>query len=630
MIVAGLASDESLRVKICMSEMSFLERTPVRGRVLPILQGGLIVLLVVLAYLPALNGKFIWDDDSWTTGISNLLRDFPGLLAMWIHPTALQQYYPLTGTSFWIDYHLWGFWTLPYHVENVLLHALAALLFWQLLRRFGVPGARLAAVLFAFHPLMVESVAWITERKNVLSLVLYLGSLLAYTRYAPSVAGDAYQLTRTGARLSHATRHASFFYWLALILFIGALLAKTTAFSLPAVILLLAWWKRGRLQWQADVLPTLPFFVIALGLCTLTAWLEKNHVGAYGPEFALSTTQRCLIAGRVFWFYLGKLFWPAGLYFVYPRWHPNPEVWRQWLYPMAAVGILLALWLGRKRIGRGPLVAMLFFAGTLFPVLGFMNAYFMRYSFVCDHWVYLSSLGPIALGAALVTLMAGRFRTPGVLYGFAAVALPLLLLLTWRQAGMYINLETLWRTTIAKSPDAFLAEYNLGYMLEKDGRISEAMNYYRKAIQNGDPDSFKALDNLGIALAAQGQLDKAIECFHKAIQFGGPTCYKTLNNLGVALAAQGHVDEAVENYRKSIQLNPNYFESQYNLGFVLAAQGRWNEAVEHYRQAIRIKPGDAEAHFDLGIALAKSGQLKEAAVQYHEATALDPTLKPAP
>ena len=274
------------------------------------------------------------------------------------------------------------------------------------------------------------------------------------------------------------------------------------------------------------MLPALPFFVIALGLCALTAWLEKNHVGAYGPDFALSWTQRCLIAGRVFWFYLGKLFWPVGLNFVYPRWHPDPEAWWQWLYPMSAVGALLALWLGRKRIGRGPLTAMLFFVGTLFPVLGFMNAYFMRYSFVCDHWVYLSSLGPIALGAALVTLTARRFQTQGVLYGFAAVVLPLLLLLTWRQAGMYLNLETLWRTTIAKSPDVFLANYNLGYMLDKDGRISEAMIYYRRAIQNGDPDSFKALDNLGIALAARGRLSEAIECFHKAIQIGGPRVIK--------------------------------------------------------------------------------------------------------
>ena len=194
-----------------MPEMTFLERTPIRSRALPILQGGLIVLFVVLAYLPALNGKFVWDDDSWTTGISNLLRDFPGLSAMWLHLTALQQYYPLTGTSFWIDYHLWGFWALPYHVENVLLHAVAALLFWQLLRRFGVPGAWLAAALFAFHPLMVESAAWITERKNVLSLVFYLGALLAYTRYAPGVTGDAQQPAQPlqDCPGSHVARHFS-------------------------------------------------------------------------------------------------------------------------------------------------------------------------------------------------------------------------------------------------------------------------------------------------------------------------------------------------------------------------------------------------------------------------------------
>ena len=156
----------------------------IRRRMLPVGQGGLIVLLVFLAYLPALRGGFVWDDDSWTTRIIGLLRDTSGLRLIWFQPTALQQYYPLSGTTFWLDYQLWKFWTTPYHVENVLLHALAALLFWRLLLRLRVPGAWLASALFALHPVMVESVAWITERKNVLSLVFYLGALLAYLRDA--------------------------------------------------------------------------------------------------------------------------------------------------------------------------------------------------------------------------------------------------------------------------------------------------------------------------------------------------------------------------------------------------------------------------------------------------------------
>ena len=350
--------------------------------------GVLLVLLTVLAYFPAWRAKFVWDDDSWTTDIVGLLSTISGLWHIWCQPTALQQYYPLTGTTFWLDYHLWGFWTLPYHVENVLLHAMAALLFWRLLRRLRVPGDWLAAAIFALHPVMVESAAWITERKNVLSLVLYLGALLAYGRFNGFWKEENDPVT---ARIPPRRDWKA--YALALVLFLGAMLAKTTAFSLPAVILLICWWKRGRIRWGADVLPTLPYFGLSMGLCGVTAWLESNHVGAKGPEWVISFGERSLIAGRAIWFYAEKLFWPSGLCFVYPRWHLNAGSMWQWVYPMSAVGTILSLWLMRGRIGRGPVAAALYFVGTLFPVLGFMNAYFMRFSFVCDHWVYLSSLG---------------------------------------------------------------------------------------------------------------------------------------------------------------------------------------------------------------------------------------------
>jgi hypothetical protein len=224
----------------------------IRERMPPVWQGGLMVLLVVLAYLPALHGGFIWDDDSWTTNLSTLFRDTIGLRLIWFVPTVLQQYYPLSGTTFWLDYQLWKFWTTPYHVENVLLHALAALLFWRLLLRLQLPGAWLASAIFALHPVMVESAAWITERKNVLSLVFYLGAWLAYLRYAQGVTrdgGPAFAALQRGKQvtgpkkvtsvpdLSPVTHHASLFYWLAFVLFLCALLAKTTAFSLPAAIL---------------------------------------------------------------------------------------------------------------------------------------------------------------------------------------------------------------------------------------------------------------------------------------------------------------------------------------------------------------------------------------------------------
>jgi tetratricopeptide (TPR) repeat protein len=603
-----------------------------------VIQGGLIVLLVFLAYLPALHGGFVWDDDSWTTNLSALFQDASGLRSIWFQPTALQQYYPLSGTTFWLDYQLWKFWTTPYHVENILLHALAALLFWRLLLRLQVPGAWLASAIFALHPVMVESVAWITERKNVLSLMFYLGALLAYLRYAQGVAGGEWRVasgppasdsgTASGLYASRFTGHSTLFYGLAFVLFLGALLAKTTTFSLPAVILLIGWWKRGQIRWRADVLPTLPFFTLALGLCAVTAWLEKYRLGAQGSDFDLAFPQRCLIAGRAFWFYLGNLFWPANLCFIYPRWQPDPDSGWQWLfYPVTASGALFTLWLARGRIGRGPVTALFYFVGTLFPVLGFMNAYGMRYSFVWDHWVYLSTLGIIALVAALVVRGAEFLRTPAVVYGFAAIVLPALALLTWRQAEMYTDMETLWQTTIAKNPGAFLAHNNLGLLLRSQGRIEEAMEHYHKAIQI-NPNFSEAQANIGSVLAAQGRLDEAIEYYRQAIQIN-PNDPEVLNYLGVTLAAKGRHYEAIENYYKAIQINPNNPQVLNNLGNALAAKGRLDEAIKYYRQAIQINPNSFNALNNLGNALAAQGRYDEAIENYSQAIQINPNFSGA-
>jgi len=626
----------------------------------------LIILLTVLAYLPALRGKFVWDDDSWTTSISGLLSNFSGLRSIWCQPTVLAQYYPLTGTTFWMDYHFWGFWTLPYHVENLLLHVLAALLFWGLLRRLQVPGAWLAGAIFALHPVMVESVAWITERKNVLSLVLYLGALLAYLRYAQSVAGGGWRVASgptssdPGAAgrgyPSPATRHPSLFYGLAFILFLAALLAKTTAFSLPAVILLIGWWQRGRIRWRADVLPTLPFFAAAIGLCLGTAWLEKNHVGAKGPEWIISFPEHCLIAGRVLWFYTGKLCWPANLCFIYPRWQLNAGSWWQWLYPVTAVGVLFTLWLARARIGRGPLTAALFFGGTLFPVLGFVNVYFMRYSFVCDHWVYLSSLGVIALAAGLITRVAGHFRAPALLTGFAAVVLVILWVLTWRQSAIYTGLETLWRDTLVKNPDCSMAHDELGLALEAAGKVAEAQEHFEHAlrikpdfaeaqdnlgtvlvrtgrVQEGiahmtqavriNPDYDLAYYNLGIALVQTGKFEEAVGCYEQVLRIN-PDSLEAHNRLADVLARLGRVPEAMTHWERVLQINPDYFEAHNNLGFALMRAGRLTEAVAHFKEAVRIKPDYARARESLTQALAQQGRIEEEIGQYEQALRLKP------
>lgn len=537
---------------------------PPDGRLRSACAGGAIVLMVVLAYIPALRGGFVWDDDSWTFRIAALLRDTSGLREIWFRPTAMQQYYPLSGTTFWLDYQLWKFWPAPYHVENVLLHATAALLFWRLLRQLEVAGAWLASALFALHPVMVESAAWITERKNVLSLVLCLGAALAYQRHARAE-GRRGQNADHGKAASGAT---SIPYLLALLLFIAALLAKTTVCTFPAAILLMTWWRRGQLRWREDVLPTLPFFAVALAMGAVTFWMEKHHAGAHGAAYALTAPQRFLIAGRAFWFYLGKLLWPANLCFIYPRWQPNSAVWTQWLYPATALGAIVGLWLAKGRIGRGPVTAVLFFAGTLFPLLGFFNVYFMRYSFVCDHWAYLPSLGPIALAAyGLSRLQShlGGGRPSKVAIG-GVLLLPLGLL-TWQQAGTYANLESLWRNTIARNPDSWMAHNSLGNALYRRGRIDEAVGEFEQAIRL-KPDLAEAY-----------------------------------TSLGVALSSKGRAGDGIARFQDAIRVQPDYAEAHYDLGMALQQQGQLDAAIDELKQAIRLKPGFAAAQRRLGIAV---------------------------
>jgi protein O-mannosyl-transferase len=595
------------------------ERTGVIPTTWAMLAAGaaVIILLTTFAYLPAMRGEFVWDDDSWTTNVLWLVRDVHGLFEMWFNPTALQQYYPLAGTSFWIDYHLWGFSTLPYHIENLVLHIAAALLFWGILRRLRVPGAWLAGAIFAIHPIMVESVAWITERKNVLSMVLYLSGFWAYGRFArywndadESIpAFDAADWQRWAA------------YALAFVLFAAALLAKSTAFSFPAVILLICWWKRGRIGW-ADIGPTIPFFVVSIGFSMGTSYLEKNHVGAIGPDWDLSFLQRCLIAGHVVWFYIAKLLWPAMLCFTYPRWHLNTGSLLQWFYPISAVIVLLALWLARGRIGRGPITAALFYVGTLFPVLGFMNAYYMTYSYVCDHWSYQSSLGLIALAAALLARLAARFRVPAALYGFAPIPLGIFAFLTWQQCHIYTDLTALWTDTLAKNPNAWLAHNNLGMIQQDNGDLPDAIANYEATIQL-DPNFPQSYNNLGTALKDAGDIQGAIVQYNKALQLR-PDYAHAHTNLGNAYRAQHKFKEAVEQFNLALYYQPDSPDAHYNLANTLRNLGDYNGAIEHYNRAIQLEPDYFEAHANFGVLLLGLGRPEEAAVQFQQMVRIDP------
>ena len=562
-----------------------------------------LIAAVFLAYQPTWRAGFIWDDDSHVT--KPALRSLQGLGRIWYDLGATQQYYPLLHTAFWMEYRIFGDHPTGYHLVTLFLHALNSVLFGLLLRRLRLPGAYLAAGLFALHPVMVESVAWITELKNTLSGTCYLCAALAYLRF------DAQREKR--------------WYGLALGWFVLALLIKTVTATLPGALLVVFWWQRGRISWKRDVRPLVPFFVLGAVSGGLTAWVEWKLIGANGTEYAFTPIERGLIAGRAAWFYLGKLLWPAELIFNYPRWTVSQTAGWQYLYPATAAAALAGLWMIRCR-WRGPLAAALFFLGTLFPVLGFFNVYPFRFSLVADHFQYLASLGVFAaMSAGLMHVAHRGGRWPETKPWFAGLSLMLLAglgILTWQQSRIYRDAETLYRATLDQNPQSWLAHNNLGLELEKVGRVSEAKRHYEQAIRIMPGDS-ELRTNLGNALFKTGRIDEAIAQYSAALRTR-PTLAEAYHGLGSALIRAGNTTEGIESYRKAIQFRPDYEEAYFNLGNALFRAGQPQEAIVQYTAALRIRPGIAETNNNLGCALIQTGRTSEAIKYCEEAVRLDP------
>ena len=607
----------------------------------------LVFVATLVAYIPAFSGGMVWDDDHHVTPPE--LWSIHGLQRIWFDLGATQQYYPLLHSAFWIEHRLWGDATLGYHLVNVLLHASTACLLGLILRRLlqeggarqnavaaavgrspaggGVDFPRplpsifclgagwFAALLFALHPVCVESVAWISEQKNVLSGVFYMGAALVYLDF-----------DERRTRVSYAA---------ATILFVMALLSKTTTATLPAALLVVCWWRRGRLGWR-DIRPLVPWLAIGAAGGVFTAWVERTMIGAEGPEFVMTFLGRGLLAGRALWFYMGKLVWPADLMFIYPRWAVDPAAGWQYLFPIAflvlAAGLGFACFRSRptpEPVAATALAGLLFFAGTLFPALGFLNVYPFIYSFVADHFQYLAGLGiivPLALGLLLTcnrVPVAGRWAVRIV-----GVALPATLgALTWQQCHVYRDAETVYRDTIARNPGCWMAHFNLGVTLANDpAHLPEAVAELEATLRIR-PDYAEAHADLGNALVLiPGRLPDAVAEYEAALRLR-PGSSEIHNNLGNALVRiPGRVSEAIAEFEAALRITPGYPVARVNLGNVLAdIPGRLPEAIAEYREALRIDPGIAEAHNNLGRALAANpGRLPEAIREFRAALRISP------
>ena len=513
--------------------------------------GAALVAATALVYQPAWHGKPLLDDPVRFM-ITPEQQSWNGLSRLWIQPRTTWQYHPLVDTMYWVEAKLWGQEVFGYHLVTIALHVASALLLVKILRKLQIRGAWLAAAIFALHPVLVESVAWMVELKNTLSGLFFFAAILAYLTF------DQTRRLRT--------------YLLVGLLFTLGILAKAIVATVPAVVLILIWWKRGRVDWQRDVKPLLPFVVLAIAAGLLTAWMERAFSGAEGEEFQLSVLDRFLIAGRAFWFYISKLLFPNDLSLIYPRWKIDSNIWWQYLFPVAALGLFWSAWNQRKR-WRWFFAASLFFAATVVPLLGFFNVGFFRLSFVADHFAYLPSLAvivPAAAGTTWLVDRGGPWRL--LLHGLLAMLLSTLAVLSWMQSHMYRDVETCYRMVVARNPNSWTAHQNIAGELLGRGQLDEAAVEFRKVLElepNYAQASKRAYFGLGSVLVRKGQQEEAIKLFETVLKLD-PGYGPAYNGIASALHRQGRLAEAIAEYERAVQLRPESAGILSNLAWMLA------------------------------------------------------------
>jgi tetratricopeptide (TPR) repeat protein len=579
-----------------------------------------LVALSIVAFWPALGSGYIWDDDRYITE-NPLLRSVHGLLRIWAEPDASPDYYPLTFTFLWIGWHVWGKSALGYHLANVLMHAFGAVMLWRLLRRLAVPGSLIAAAVFLVHPVQVETVAWVTEIKNILSTLL---AITAVGRFAETGLLDS-DGTAGAIRLQSLIASA--------VLYLLAVLAKGVAVVLPAVLLILIWWKRGTLR-RRDGLAMIPYAVVGLPLAMVSLWHQHHHVGATGSQFSFTVTQRVVLSGRTFWFYLAKLVWPWGLSFIYPRWDLDVGRWWQIGFLIAEVALMASLWLVRRRIGRGPLATMAIFAVALFPASGVFNVYWQVYAFVADHVQYAAMIAPVALAAACLSRCNGESREgpalrstsePALLANvrclFACLLIPILAVSTCWRCRVYHDPISLWADTVNRNPNSWMAHLNLGVAMRSPGHPEMGLPEIEKA-RDLAPNLVDTRWTLGQAYAACGRFDDAIAEYQVCIAID-PTFPQSYYGMGQAMETRGDLTAATAWYRKSLDIAPSP-EPHVALGLIAIRQRRNADAESEFAAAIALKPDHARAHDLLAGLLMKRNAYAEAIPHYLAILDVDP------
>tara|TARA_B100000686_G_scaffold263121_1_gene276727 strand:- start:953 stop:2791 length:1839 start_codon:yes stop_codon:yes gene_type:complete len=576
------------------------------------------IALSFLVYNETLDGEFLWDDDNHILAVYDI-NNTEGLKRIWVEPGVLNQYYPLTYSFFWLENKIWNLDPRGYHSINIILHSINGFLLFLVLRKLAFFGGFWVALIFLIHPIQVESVAWITERKNVLSGFFYFSSLLFYLRFS----GFGKIL---GTRLK--TKAIVLNYFFSIGCYVLALLSKTVTVTLPAVFLLLHFWKKGFIN-KKVVYSIIPFFLIGLALCWVPSELEKQHVLLRcGDDCIFEPMERFIIAGGAFWFYLWKLTWPINLTFIYPRWEISGTSPALYLFPASAITLMLILWVGRIRWGRGLLSSVFFYVGTLFPAMGFISYYPIRYSFVANHFQYLAGIGWIVIFVFALKILYQYLRETNFYLGiwiftflvyFGIFALTLL---AWVQTHAYKNEETLYRQILERNPNSWMPLYNLGIILLERNQPREALKYLTRAVES-KPDFSNIHNNIGIALSRLGRKDAAMSSFRKALAFK-PDLLQGRSNLAAILVERGLYQEARKNLEIVLRIDPRNINALFIFGNLFLNQKMFLKAVYYYKRVISQKRNNADLYYNLGLAFYGLNKVDKAIFYFKTALLLRP------
>ncbi len=581
-----------------------------------------LIALTLLAYGSVIQyGGFVWDDDILLTNNPVMPRP-DGVRIFWWPPQedqalarAVSDYWPITWTTLWLEWRLWGNHPTGYHVTNILLHALAAVLLWRLVKALGIPGAVLAAAIFAVHPVCVTSVAWISERKNTLSMVFYLLTLLAYVRVD--------------------TQRRKRWYLLAALAFIAAMLSKAQVIMAPLVLLGIAWWRRRRIA-RRDVLAAVPLLILSAIFATVTLWFHRQHALGLVPARPEGFGSRLAAAGMIPWFYLYKALVPLKLTMAYPRWNVDPANPLSYVPGVLLLAALAGCWVLRKTALRPLLAALGYFVIVLFPVLGFFEMSFARISLVSDHLQYHALLGPIVLVAAVAWRGIARLR--GRWHAAAVVAVLLLLAvltaLTYVRGLTFRSSRTLWADVLTKNPKCPEAHYETAMHLTDDADdrraagahqeaaalLQQALEHYQQAIRLR-PEYSEAHNNLGqLYYVRLHNLPRAGYHFARAVQIR-PDNHIARSNLAMAQYGIGATEEAAGNFRRVLEALPDHVPALFTLARILASDPNprlrnGQEAVILAQKACQLSPPDdplgIECIDTLAMAYAEVGQFDAA------------------